>query len=233
MTHEMSIRSASLGLLSLLAGGCGGPVVEVTGILDDGVLDAQVAGAQVCLLDNDDVECATTDSAGVYTLVDVPGDAEHAVLVTKDGWVTAIGGFTTEEENLELARGATVEDGWANAQFQLFGIDRDLAKGHIAAYFDDGIDGNGEAVSGVTLSLSPSGGEGPIYLTGGLPDDEATATTEGGAAGVYNLDPGEYTVSIDGLPDGCVLDWGWGTPSEVRIPIRTDALTALWVTCGQ
>ena len=101
-------------------------------------------------------------------------------------------------------------------------------------FIDDGIEDNGLSVDGVSITVSPDPGVEVSYIgEDSKPDDTLTATSTRGLIGLFNADPGDYTLTVSGMPDGCRLDWGWGDTDEIRVPLRTNAISAVVVVCGQ
>jgi len=89
--------------------------------------------------------------------------------------------------------------------------------GHIVFGAGGGDDGSAW-VSGVTFTMTPASGVGPLYFaagdlienagTGGVYDADATATTDTGLANVYNVEPGVYTITASHDTMECWVFYG-------------------------
>ena len=65
-------------------------------------------------------------------------------------------------------------------------------------------------MAGATFTIAPKSGGGPTYISAAkLPDKTLTASTEGGPALFFDLDPGEVTLTIAHPDRQCVGGFGW------------------------
>lgn len=178
---------------------------EATGtmVAADYLTKAPITGMHVKGCDKADLECKTplfegdTDATGAVTV------KFTATAAGFGGYIEATGGgvaptllyfnpplkvtsATPPPMNQPFMTSATLS-GFA----QMFGVTLDPEAGHVAAAAKDC---RLWGAHGLTVTSSASGaGTKTIYAKDGIPDAAATATDDTGAAGLFNLPPGEVT----------------------------------------
>lgn len=215
----------------------GGDVARFSGELTALSDRAPIAGAQVCVLEHDEIPCATTDASGFWQLDCAPrGDA--AIWFRADGFAPGVwlwagpAGEAYEDLDVSLARdaensgylsptGVTYPDGTSS----LVTI---VARGNSA---------------GMTAVLRSGSGEGPFYSAdqGGRIDPALTALPSADELVFFVAQPwsGWQEIEIELLSAGggaCQQDGGaWtardGAPNVVRLPIRAGTESVMWVSC--
>lgn len=207
---------------------------EVTTLADR----APIAGARVCVLEHDEIPCATTDASGFYQLDCAPvGDA--AISFEADGF----------------ARGVWL---WAGMPGEAYtDLDVSLARdaentGYLAAagmVYPDGVSslitivptGN---VAGLTAHLRSGAGEGAFYSVdqGGRIDPAMTSIAASGELAFFVAEPwtGWLELEVELVPADpsatCAQIGGaWGARdgarNVVRIPVRASTESVIWIRC--
>ena len=185
--------------------------------------NSPVTDAEFCLEDED--ECLKPDESGVFTLAYEFGTPVRGS-VKSSGYVTARTSAVLRNNRKATPGGVpllleAVVETIATAG----GVESlDETKGHVA--FLATIAGMMETPNGkegITMTIEPAiGGTGELFLKGGdvfqllndgenIYDDSATATTNSGAVNIFNAEPGEYTLTINGAEDCTTF---FGVPGE-------------------
>lgn len=208
------MKSIALALVLLSAcgddgGGGGGSVdapaapamitVSGTATKREGTTSSAAAGVMVEAYKNSDpntaVVTATTDAAGMYSLVIPTGG------VAVDGYLKAtLSGFL----DTYLYPPKPLAEDFASASLNMIndstlgllsgtlcGASQDAAKGVIAVLV---VDAANNPVAGATVSSTPAAAK-YCYNSGGFPNRNATMTDTDGIAYMLNVAPGEVTVS--------------------------------------
>lgn len=205
-------------------GSTGGPTIVVSGDYTDFLAGNKVQDATICVRNQPDVECVTTDSAGAFELVQVePGPIvlqfEHedsAIHITHVSGEEDFSAFQTV-----LSRAAVT------LLAELSGGKVDPTRGAVAL---SAVGQIGTGVEGVTAELSDSEGAiGPIYLNeDGLPDLEATATSNAGFYGWANVSPGEHTLTVSHPTRTCTNSLDPDGSAGITMEVIADGVTSSW-----
>ncbi|MEM9728264.1 MAG: hypothetical protein AAF997_06750 [Myxococcota bacterium] len=190
-----------------------------------------VEGATVCLLGTED--CGVTDADGQAEL-QVPGESEISLTVTKEDYQAGLAVMTTEDG--PLTREMTT---LTLALTETLGVLLDtpvppVGTGalSISAINTPTIDGMG-GVPGITFTITSGDGK-RFYFDGSLPSLDASETSLPiGSGGYVELSPGEYDVEVGGNVDGCEIWSGWEGSSDnvLRTPIELGHITYLYLLC--
>ena len=210
------------------------PVTVRTQVNGIGIADnSGLPELEVCVLDGDD--CATTDADGYFEL-EVPGNSDVGFLVNGgDTWISTLMLYRTATEDVELRLNIP-----GTAVLELF----TLLVGEPINYDTQGsvninaraaIDDYENDVAGVQFTIAPEGGTGVIYSSPGGPDTNATETGTEGSADVFNLDPGEYTMTGDFGGTACQPWFGWSsdTPDAMTVRVVAGYATQVSMVCAQ
>jgi hypothetical protein len=204
--------------------------------LDEQVIDSPsftaLAGVKVCVYPALTV-CQTTDQDG-HAVLSLPANSSVAIAFEAVDHHPLLITITTRDVDLMAGvylNTRSVEPAWADAA----GFTVDPAKGMIF----------GEALGqldGVTMTLTPSSGAGPVYFGGGnlpgdiiQPDKTATATSTSGygSALFANVAPGDYTVSFSGtLCSIGTSGWQGIGQGVARVPVVAGYLTSVAADCN-
>ncbi len=205
-----------------------------------------IADVQICLSGSTTPPCTKTDASGKYTWPGLPANTEGAALFTKTGYasVAVVGVTETADETIDATMPTeAVAQTFATAA----GFTWPLAGKSIigfAAVEDVASDAGADAgtvatgVAGATVSISPSGGKGPVYLNASdLPDQTATATSSAGAGFFGDLPPGEYTIKVTS-PSGKTCTrapqsgWAAASADSIKVPAIADfVISAVRFVC--
>jgi hypothetical protein len=201
------------------------------GVYDFNDPDMPVEGLKACVYPALKV-CETTDQDG-HAFLTVPADADVGVLID---------GSSRDYIKLLVTFGSPGENTDENA-FILPTADRAAQLSAAAGYTFDpkkgtvtlqGLDAEWNGFDGVTATLEPSAGIGPIYYGSDGPDQSLTATSaDGGGRAVFGLvPPGDYTVTFSGRK--CAVGMtGWEGEEEnvARVPVVAGVRTLTVAQC--
>jgi hypothetical protein len=182
-----------------------------------------IQGVQVCVYP-DTASCVMTDAAGDYKNLLAAQNAQVGISFTKNGFLDSIAEITTTKmaasENYLL-----IDSGTATGLAALLGAQIDEAKSLLAT---TAVDTMGNYLKGVSFGSMPATGmnTGPYYFVmpaAGmfLPDKNATATSENGAAIFLNVPAGDYTVTATAMNKVCVpvptQAWVGTQPNQAKV----------------
>jgi hypothetical protein len=200
-----------------------GPTATVTGNVHeydpDGV-QAPIAGAEVCVLDQPSIECAVTDADGNYSLKAPTG--ETALVISADTYSTSVVAATVGSGTMGSHRLITRSDLLYIASTS--GITLKSGLGLVVLQF------HGRA--GVTTSISPAKGQGPIYFNAQqVPDPSLPETSASGFVAFTNLPEDEYTVAYELAGSTFTIDppGGWPEGGGARMPVVADAISGMTI----
>ncbi|UJR80063.1 hypothetical protein [Sandaracinus amylolyticus] len=212
-----------------------GPVASFAGTVQALADRRAIAGARVCVLDHPEIPCVATNAEGFYVLGCAPiGDA--AISFEADGFASGVWlwrGVAGEPTDLSVLLARDSEN-----------------TGYLAptgVTYPDGssalvtIDANG-AVEGLTARLRSGSGHGAFYSAddGGRIDPSATFLADESELVFFVARPwegwGELEVELIAPGRTCAqTDGAWqardGAPNAVRVPVRPDTETVIWITC--
>ncbi|MCC6527947.1 MAG: DUF4244 domain-containing protein [Polyangiaceae bacterium] len=192
-----------------------------------------IVGAEICIYDHPELPCDTTDSQGQFTVFP-PANAETALTLAANGFGGVLVALVTSDQPMY---------GWVIGMPPLARITSfyetagtpypDPGKGFVQIY---AMTGNGQqGLAGVSMTLAPAGGVGPLYAdAAGDPDGTLQATTTAGFARYGALPLGTLEVGL--LPDtlACQPNFGgWVSPNlnAVRAPVAEGFETHLGFYC--
>lgn len=236
----------------------GGVVEGTAGMLFEN--EPPLEGVEVCIVNASGMtdtayECSTTDATGAFSISGLPPNTELIASFIKDGYVSQVKPLDLGTASIMLPTdfrmGSLLADGGAPRSF---GMDPSVAleagmgtvnffgiQPHVGDASPPDVPTGVDWVDGLSVTISPAGGDGPFYLDANeVYRPGATSTGEGGYGGWFiNLAPGEYvlsfshpTMSCAPLP-GAAFGWPEGANS-VRTPILADMNTqAVGVLCTQ
>ena len=201
--------------------------------LIDYTSDDPMVGAEVCVAIPDNGDCVTTDANGNAALTTLPGKARTGISFTAPGFASALWLYQTGTEDLGHWEGVMVDNTLLDIQFGLVDLDIDPTAGHFGMYIGDEDGAETNTLEGVSIAISPAAGTPAFYNdASGIPDETLTETSTSGGAAIVNIPPGDYTVTLTGLPSGCHTNIGWGdTPETQPIIIRRGLSTYISVHC--
>ena len=183
-------------------------------------------GAAVCWHGAGDPQCTTTDANSDFTIEGVAAnEAGYMSVVGVDGAYDIYMPFTTGAEDM-LGLYMCLDYRWTyEGWYDQAGLEMDPGTGVIA--FEWG-------PAGATAAIDPPGGEGPYYTKH---DDRYTldldaGTCTGSRTAVFlDVEPGEYTLSMD--KEGQVCDeLQPGGELPVTVELRADSTTWVIVNCN-
>jgi hypothetical protein len=238
------------------AGDAGSPGVNVTwqitvrapafgqGPSDASAPATPLAGVSVCVYQMAGVPCVTTDAQGAFTLKGVPAQGEFVITADKAGYRSLAQPMVTMGVNVNAATvgplamaavsdpdppvGAAID--WVNkGQVEFFVL------GPGALVPDSGPEG----VPGATVTFTPASGVGPVFLSDENSFDASAKTLIDALGGVYNVDPGNYTLTFTAANADCenivVPVEGFGYPGgahQVTFPVIKGYTTTVGTFCN-
>lgn len=234
LKHAQSLVSQiCLGTLLSCNFACGDEAVEspiiLEGTVTHGTTSMPMSDVEVCLQPAS--KCTSTDEAGRYTLTNVPAHRNVVISVFQEGFIRLILPVRTPNTDHAVNVASLLPNALQNAQSRLLGVEVLADTGTIAFSVSNGINGDGINVPGVRASLSPTSGDGPFYLRGGLPTSDLISTSENGGGLWVNIQPGDYVLSFQDLPDNCTTLFGFGETAALLTPIEADTVSVLRIEC--
>ena len=183
-----------------------------------------VAGLKVCVFERVDLPCGESDADGVYTVPQVPANAELSLTFHKESYFPELIMIKTGEEDMTLpitSAHATREQ--ADIILKITGQVEDPQRGHLGlAVFQQNANNTFiDMIDGASFEMDKDLETEPIYLNeGGLPDPARKVTSTNARAFVFNVEPGEMTVTLkhDEWKNCSVGGFGW--PAEAPAAIR-------------
>jgi hypothetical protein len=196
-----------------------------------------IVGATVCVVNQPQLPCDTTDEAGGYAIACVPsGDAElsyEAAGYPRALWAWSSRYGINEDVNLGLQTAAHMAEFLAPTS-QAY---PDGARSFVTIDFIG-------AADGATVALRSGTGAGPFYTRymGGTLDPSITSITSADeyayflGAAASGGDELEITVTPGSSGTTCGQYYGgWtaadGTPNTMRIPVEPDGVSVIFVIC--
>jgi len=229
LTWKVNVQSPALGGGELDAGdAAASPAVPVV-------------SATVCVNGMAAIPCTTTDSTGTFTLAGLPASTELVVTVVATGYrsialpiVTGTSVMNAASEPVAMQKSTDPEPS--------IGPPIDWADAGVVDFFALGpgaiVPGSGpEGVPGAAVALAPTSGVGPEFLTD-QNTFEAGATLIDVAGVIYNVTPGNYTLTFTDPSGDCepittpFPAWGYpGTAHDVTFPVLKGFVTTAGVYC--
>lgn len=168
-----------------------GPVegTQLSGTVRDFQSQSGVPGVRVCVYEQPQFPCTTSDQDGAYRLVVPAGETvmiydggENPVIPQLMPLVIGEEAFTWNQ--------IVVSQQASGLMFRLWGQENDPTKGSVAVTGfvapreSDGLQGG-------VAAIAPASGTGPFYTANGFPSAGATVTDTNGLSAFLNVDPGE------------------------------------------
>ncbi|MEZ4444192.1 MAG: hypothetical protein R3B72_34285 [Polyangiaceae bacterium] len=218
------------------SGGFSGETITVHVLTEDAVQMTPVPGVKICVEDVP-LPCVTTDDQGEGD-VQVPADARVWASLVLDGYVSALVGALTESEDLDL-KAPMIRTQLASTIASTADVTLDPTRGHlglVALRHPEKVGGSNTPQPDVGFSLSPSSGDGPLYVnTLNIPDPNLMKTGEAGGALWFNVEPGTPTLTAvhDSDPCGPFLAHPGPAPNTYELRVQPDYVTFVTIICGE
>lgn len=197
-----------------------------------------IRGAKVCILDHPEIACASTDSEGEYTMA-FPAFASSTLFVmhfTAAGHLGSVRPATYESTPEQVSTSwpggvPLYSDEWAKTMAMKAGFTYPAqGSGFIRLRLSGGL--ASEIISGVTASLSPASGTGPIYADpSNDPDPSLTATVASNLVLFGNVAPGPVTITVNAgnktcnTPEKIIGAWPASRPDTLPVLVAAGAMT--------
>ena len=163
---------------------------QVVGILGSGLGDVQVCA------DGLDLDCVFTENNGDFLLEGLPVDRDVLIRMTKDGHMPTLYHHNTALD--QEWRKTLMSDFLMNSMTNKADLTLNPDRGHALFILWSGPDYDAfDRVEGVQFQASVNGK--PFYqASGGLPDLDLAQTSSSGSGGIFNVAPGDITLSFTG-----------------------------------
>lgn len=176
--------------------------IAATGYVTAGQMGPVLSGVQVCAYEQSEVDCATTDEEGAFTLAGLAASTEATLTFDKAGFVPVARNFNFGDSDyagsLDTSTALWATGTYIPAPAQGTGtltlFPYGMSAGKVAAVTPDpGVDVlyAGEAVDGVAMF-----------------DPDLTKTSASGVAIYADVEPGEYHVNFEGCSGLSSTEWG-------------------------
>jgi hypothetical protein len=185
-----------------------------------------LARVEVCLREHPEVACVTTGADGSWTLRGVPTNAEVMVTLELAGRISFLRAIKTATADIMMQPFENAITLVADVPSFLPNVTVDFAKGGIVFFitmpgtrFQNGFDW----LRGFTVTMTPSSGQGPLYLDATHTHDPAATSSAGGWGHYVNLETGTYTLEFAVPPGTTCSDWAvpmYGYPTDQPLKIR-------------
>ena len=203
------------------------PTTSAQGVItDDGATIAPLMGAMVCPYPSH-TPCVSTDATGMFNLSGLPLSGA-AFTIEKAGFYTGLWTFppsTGAPYAISPQLVATSGDRYLTAS----GKTQDSSKGFITVFVHDG---NGAQLTGATLALSPSAGDGPIYFDATVTPPKVLTSTGHGFIFFMNVPAASYTVTATAAGKTCNSTLGvLSGANAATVPVVAGDRTAIGFVC--
>jgi hypothetical protein len=192
-----------------------------------------LAGVSVCVYQNAAIPCVTTDANGIFTISGLPAVSNMALTFHRDGYVPVLTAIATPNTDIDGLSGAGSPLLMTSSTVpSKTPVPVDIAtKGVVTVIAiipgSSGRPTDSTGDVGAKISLSPMTGNGPYFLDQTNTAFVPSATSMVYEAAVYfNLDPGDYEITIDDPNHSCsplspLLGlYGYpAPPTSVKFPI--------------
>jgi hypothetical protein len=191
-----------------------------------------VGGVEVCIDQHPEIPCATSAPSGLFTLRGMPAQQDLVLTCVKDGYVSSLRAIETAATDMDNS-GAPIVTGKSGSPNPDLGIKYDDTKGALSFFTLLSEDDGGLVLPlGVTVTLSPSSGDGPFYTNAENLFERSATGTVGGLGFFFNLAPGNYELTFDDPHADCApISFPFGAygfpvpPTSVKFPIRAGFVT--------
>jgi hypothetical protein len=198
-----------------------------------------VAGAEVCLWQDDSVPCVTTDSEGKYTLSGVPANREVTLSIVKEGYYSMLRPRRTGTDDVTGMGNSLGSDGLVSLFAQIAGTTYpNPSQGVVSVAFYHSVEVDGGPVdvpyAGGAMTLSSGTGKGPSYVDEDqIPSTTLTETTSGGWGFFYEVEPGEIAISVTAGARSCTprVAWVGAEANMFRAPVAGGFQTGIGIQC--
>jgi hypothetical protein len=188
----------------------------------------------VCVNGHAEIPCAMTGPDGTFSLPGLPQATDVVVTFKKDGYVPALKAVETARTDMQTTNPIPMflsSDSQPDLGFPI-----DMQQKGAVFFFaigpappDSGAQFGPD--QGATVTLSPTSGNGPLYGDNNFFDASAMSIV-GGAGEYYNVDPGDYVLTVDDPNHNCApISFpfgGWGyplPPASVKFPVLAGYMT--------
>jgi hypothetical protein len=235
----MRPSSLALAVVLLILSACNGAVDPADdhenygwayGTILDEIFNA-LGGAEICVLDRPELECAVTESNGSYEIL-LPRHGTIEVTFSKLGYWTRLRPLVMPEfdEVLDAGNVQLFSEEWVLGQEDRVSVFQESSLGMISLLASD-------ALAAVTFEVEGSPGDGPYYFGAGLnlePELEATSQEGFGFGGVLNVPPGTHRVTASHPDRTCIPHSLLPQEGEVAIvPVAAQSFTLVVFRCEE
>lgn len=209
-----------------------GPTIRFVATAVESPSGAPIPGVTACAYAQPGIPCVTADDSGVFDLL-LPADAETGVMLSVTDRESVLLPIVTTSSDIVGYRIGMTDVVRMTSFAQALGLTfPPTTNGFLFA--DVAAPGNQAGVAGVTATLAPRSGSGPLYFgSSGTPNPQATSTSDFGVSLFGGVSPGEVTVTFAPVATTtltCRLYFG-GWPSTQRNAVRVGFDTHVAMQC--
>jgi hypothetical protein len=194
-----------------------------------------IPGVAVCVKGHGEIPCVMTATDGTFVLPGLPQATDLVITFKKDGYVPALKAIETARADMQTSNPIPMFSSSDPMPNLGFSIDMQQ-KGEVYFFVIGPAPADSGAPfaadQGATVTLMPANGNGPFYGDNNLFDAGVTSII-GGAGAYFNVDPGDYTLTVDDPRHNCApisfpfSGWGYPVPPlSVEFPVLAGYVTA-------
>ncbi len=195
-----------------------------------------VEGVSVCMPEQEDVACISSDEAGQWKIPGLPKDENLYVTAEHPDFAPSLFAQTTTMDWYDWYK--VMIPLWVmETNADRLALEADTSKGNILFLVWEGLNIDGvdtDNISDVTAELDPHS-DFLFYTDGlGLASQDATSTSGAGSGGVLGLAPGEYSISFSAPAGACteqMFHYAYQADGSIPVPVRAGFTTAMDVIC--
>jgi hypothetical protein len=196
--------------------------------------NAPVSEATVCVHGFRDEPCVLTSHSGGFSL-SVPALGEVAIVATASGFGKRLIPVATTGANRIDWRITLVKDAVVGARYAALGVPYpDDAAGFLFATAD-APPGSPTGLEGVTMTIDPPTGRGPVFFAPTSDPDPGRKATSTWSSGIFGaIAPGEVTLTLGPPSVTCTpLYGGWrsAAPNSIRLVVAAGFETVVTMAC--
>lgn len=205
-----------------------------------GGFESPVAGMEICVFEDESIDCVDTDASGNFELAGIAASSEFTLSMIKDGYLSSLRHLTAGTEDFDIGATRVPELPLVAAFITAAGGDSGRVEttafivfdawqppgdedGGVAASFNlDGM--QVMAIEGATAKLTPASGMVVYVNDDESPDPALTGFSSRGWGGILNVEEGNYDLTFDASGLDCTLFGASGWKSTRANSLRARAV---------
>ena len=199
------------------------------------LLGQPVQDVKVCVLEDSEIPCVTSDESGQWKIPGLPLDSNIALTAEHSEYVSSLFGQHTSMAWYDWYK-VGIPPNIMETNANQLDMNLSTEKGNVLFLTWEGLNVDGvdtDNIEGVTAEVD--GGGQLFYANGlGLASKDATETSGSGSGGLLNIEPGEVAVKLSAQAGVCAQEhmFHYAVESEwIAVPVRAGFTTAIDVIC--